>query len=126
MKIFMRKLYIIVFLFALLNIACSASQITERQVMEQAISNIKILMETSPKFRYKKIECLGLFPKEENKPSRRIRFMDGTWGDTSDLQDVLVFLGDNFPGRSMGTKGGRAYFYCDSNTGKLIGYYLSK
>lgn len=90
------------------------------------MQHINILKETSPKFRYKKIECLGHFGNAESKPSRRIRYMDGTWGNTSDLQEVLVFLGDNFPGRSTGIKGGRAYFYCDVETGEVIGYYLAK
>lgn len=85
----MRHFFIIVILVAFLNVACARPQITEKRVMEQAILNINTLMETSPAFRYKKIECLGHYPKEVSKPSRRIRFMDGTWGYTSDLQDVL-------------------------------------
>lgn len=122
----MRELYIIVMLVAFLNVACAHPQITEKQVMEQAISNINTLMESSPMFRYKKIEYLGHYPKEVSKPSRHIRYMDETWGNTCDLPDVLVFSGNNFPGRVTGVKGGHAYFYCEVKTGKVIGYLLSK
>ena len=95
-------------------------------MIKKAENNIKQFCtdKSQDKFSFERISCKGIFTKDVEKPTDVYFSINlGKRLSTRELPDVIVFYADGGDS-SVVMKGGDGYFYCDAQTGILLGYIL--